>query len=429
MLTGKLLDHSRRKGVLKPRFVDPAKAAPLALAEALLGLLATQLGERRGDVEAALGELDAPDVPPRLAPGLVHLLLRRCTFDTAATTDPQWLRAGIFDAAAPAWGGHLAGEAAAKDAAAVDVPPPASLDELPAWRERVLRAVAGGLGLSPVAAEAQLFADLPDNQRLQEVRPITAEALLYRYNVAQVQGLLLQAERLTLTAPWPPATRLRQLMRYLKFFGLLYSLRREGDMLHLTADGPLSLLGATGRYGMNLAQFFPALLLWPDAWKLTASVRLRPGQPPAELTVAPHRWLRSHYPDQGQWVPEELAAFIDGMAARGQGWLAEPAAELMPLPDNRFLIPDVVLHHPQQGRRLYLEYLPYPSRERVAERGRLLAGHDGGDYLVACRHVPALDGLAQDAPWLVTFRRTLLPSIVVRHLAGLPPSAGAQARP
>lgn len=426
MLTGRLLDHSRRNGVLSPRFVDPAKPGHLALAEALLGLLATQVGRPRGEVEAALGELGAPDVPARLAPGLVHLLLRRCTFEVSAATDPQLLRAGIFDAAAPAWGG----QAASRDAgAAAYIPPPASLAELPAWRERVLRAAGGGLGLSPAAAEAQLFADLPDNQRLQELRPITAEGLLYRYNVAQVQGLLLQAERLTLTAPWPPVTRLRQLMRYLKFFGLLYSLRREGDALQLTADGPLSLLGATGRYGMNLAQFFPALLLWPDNWRLTASVRLRPGQPTAELTVQPHPWLRSHYPDQGQWVPEELAAFIDGMATRGQGWQAEPAAELLPLPDNRFLIPDVVLRHPGDGRRFFLEYLPYPSRERVEERGRLLAAYTGGDYLVACRHVPALDELVAQCPWLVAFRRTLLPSVVVRHLAALPPQAGAQARP
>jgi predicted nuclease of restriction endonuclease-like RecB superfamily len=218
-------------------------------------------------------------------------------------------------------------------------------------------------------------------------------------------------------------------MRYLKFFRLLYSLRREGDMLQLTADGPLSLLGATGRYGMHLAQFLPALLLWPDHWTLSASVRLRPGQPAAELALQPHRWLRSHYPDQGQWVPEELVAFIDGMAARGQGWQAEPAAELIPLPDNRFLIPDVVLHHPRQQRRLYLEYLPYPSRERVEERGRLLAGYGRGDYLVACRHVPALDGLVEQAPWLVAFRRNLLPSVVVRHLAALPPEAGARTKP
>ena len=90
----------------------------------------------------------------------------------------------------------------------------------------------------------------------------------------QAQGLLLTAERLDIRAPWPEPLRLRQLLRYLKFFGLLFQTSggSRGEGLHVRVDGPLSVLESSNRYGLQLAEFLPALLLWDPPWQAEAEV-------------------------------------------------------------------------------------------------------------------------------------------------------------
>jgi len=401
MLTTDLLVYTRRGERIVPRLLDPARA-PLAQAAAdLLALAKAHRGQRRGDLEQALKGVAVPGLAPRVAAGLGRLVLQRCTFDVTAPAEPVVLRTALFDAAAAAW--RAEGRAG-----------------LPRWRPRVVARVAAEHGLTSDAAEAALFADLPENQRLTDLRPLTPAGLVYRYNVAQVQGLLLRAGEVAVQAPWPRPQRLRQLFHYLKFYGLLYAADAgpEGE-LALRVDGPLSVLQGATRYGLNLAQFFPALLLWDQPWTLTARLEGLRGRKGGLLELAPHPLLRSHLPDQGQWVPEDARRFVAAFNDGGP-WRAEPAEELLALPGNRFLIPDFRLTHGPSGRRVYLEHLLYPSAERVAARAALIAQRPGADYLVACRGVPSLPA----APWLVTYRRTLLPSGVRRALDG-----GARSRP
>ena len=47
-----------------------------------------------------------------------------------------------------------------------------------------------------------------------------------------------------------------------------------GDIFQITVDGPLNLFYKTKRYGMNLANFFVAVLHQPK-WELTAEIQFR----------------------------------------------------------------------------------------------------------------------------------------------------------
>ena len=408
MLTGDLLVYTRRDGRLTPRLLDPAQPALLSGAEALLDLFSAFKGRRRGELDEALRELALPAVSQRTAQGLGKLLLDRCTFEAGGAAEPRALRKALFDGAARAWRRQ-------------------GVEGLARWREALLEQVAARHGLNPREVESGLYADLAENQLLVDVRALSPTALILRYNVAQVQGLLLRAERLTLRSPRPAPQRLRQLFGYLKFFGLLFQVTpREDGQLELVLDGPLSLLESGGRYGLNLAQFLPALLHWDAPWTLHAALTPRPGRPAAELELSPQPLLKSHYPDRGQWVPEELRRFAAAFNGLGDAWRVEPTEEVLPLKDNAYLIPDFAFL--RNGRRAcYLEYLRYPVRAHLEGRLALIGKNRLADYVVACRGVPAVLPLAESSPWVFTFRRTLLPGQVMQFLEALPPDGESAA--
>lgn len=406
MLTADLLRYTRRQGRITPSLLDPYNGELQAGAAALIHLVSAHLGRRRGDLEAALRALRSPGVAPKTARGLAKLLLERCRFEVGAAADPPALRGDLFDEAARVW---RSGTTAATMS----------------WRAEVMRRVADKHGLSAPVAEAALFADLAENQCLAGWEAIAPQALLFRYNTAQVQGLLLMAERVQLSAAWPTSQRLRQLFRFLKFFRLLFQLEHsppggEGDRLSLTIDGPLSLLASGTRYGIDLAQFFPALLLWRQPWTLRAALRMRRGGP-GHLQLAPHPWLRSHYPDQGQWVPRSVQGFVERFNQIGSRWHAAAAEDILLLPRNLCLVPDFVFREGQSGRSAFLEHVAYPVPGRLRARLQQITEAGRADYLLACRGVPSVMPLRGEAPFLLTYRRTLLPGPVLQALEALAP--------
>jgi hypothetical protein len=399
MLTGDLLQFTRRSGRVHPRRVDPSDARLLEAVNGLAGLFQAHIGQRRGDLEEAIGRYVPPGLDPKRVRGLARLLWERCEFQTTAEADPPALREALFGAAAEEWKRFSEAGTAA-------------------WRAALVERIGQTQHLTPPEVDAALYADLEENQIVTTFESLTPGRLLERYNVAQIQGLLLKADRVRVTAPWPTPQRLRQLLRYLKFFGLLFVAEAhgegEGKSLTLTVDGPLSVLESATRYGLNLAQFLPALLLWEGPWKLTAEVRLRGRAGIDQLDVEPHPALRSHYPDRGQWVPDDVRRFVEAFNATPGPWRAEPAEEVSVLPGNAFLVPD--FRFVQPGRVLLLEHILYPSPERIAALLERTEGAKSPGYAIAARQFAG----APTSPRLFTYRRTLTPAAVREWLDQMP---------
>ncbi len=389
MLTGDLLRVTRRQGRVQPRLADPGDAALLERAAALGAEVNAHLGRRRGELERALDLLAPAGTEHGVERGLAKLLLDRCTFETRARADPVVLREALFDRSAAAWRRE-------------------PLAEQPRWRAEALRDAGAAHGLSSAETEDAFYADLEANQALTAFDPITPQRLLLRYNVALVQGLLLRADRLEVRAPWPEPARVRQLFRWLKFFCQLFEVDRQPDgTLHLAVDGPLSVLEHAGRYGLNLAQFFAALLLWPVAWTLTARVRVGKRAQGAELRLEPHPWLKSPLPDHGAWVPEAVRDFVAAFNAQAGPWRAEPAKRIVMLPGNAYLVPDFEFVEAATGTRVLLEHVLYPAPERIARLLDLARQAEQGAQATALQAAPrpaqatALQGgqpLAQQPP-------------------------------
>ena len=58
----------------------------------------------------------------------------------------------------------------------------------------------------------------------------------------------------------------------LNFIRLMFRARTVGSDIEVEIDGPQSLLSLSTRYGMQLADFFPAILLQTGDWTIEASL-------------------------------------------------------------------------------------------------------------------------------------------------------------
>jgi len=297
----------------------------------------------------------------KVARGLLEVLLDRCEFEQAGELDPAEVREVLFSLSMERF-------------------PVGSLPEM-GRRAEILAEAGATLGATPADLERALYADLKAEQRLTGAPDWSGEDLLYRYNAALVQAILLHAEELTLTLSQPEPARVRQLIRYLRFFELLHASRVTEDGVILTVDGPGSVLSGARRYGLQMARFFPALLL-QDRFRGEATVKWPRKRGRMNLIIEPSKRLRSWYPDTGAWAPRELTELSERLvAAAGEGWEVRPGEEVEPLGGQTLLIPDLVLTDPG-GHRLRIEVL-WPHRHRgLGDYLDAIAAHAPADVLV-----------------------------------------------
>ena len=334
----------------QPMLLDPRRRDNCALAEALAAHLRGLTGATRAAVEEGLEPLVKGEGRVKVARGLAEVLLDRCEFEQAGALNPVEVREVLFRLAMERF-------------------PVGSLPEM-GRREELVAEAAAALGATPRDLERALYADLKAEQRLAAAPDWTGEELVFRYNAALVQACLLRAKDLTLTLPQPDPARVRQLVRYLRFFELLHAVRETEDGVTLTVDGPGSVLSGARRYGLQMARFFPALLL-QERFRGEATITWPHKRGRLTLILEPSPRLRSWYPDTGAWTPRELTELSDRLtAAADDGWVVRPGEEVEPLGGQTLLIPDLVLVGPG-GRRLRIEVL-WPHRQR-----------DLGDYLDA----------------------------------------------
>ncbi len=348
MLTGDLV-RARVKGRdIAPALVDPDSPRLLDRAGELLAVMdrAEAEGWTRGAIVAAFREVEGLSTDTRMLRGMAKVLLDPCTFDTEAPVDPVALRARVFRAAARR--GPLGRRPGARPTAA----------EVLAEVAAELAAEGAGEGgedapaLDGDALAGALYADLKDEQRLLVRKgPRDPRALVDRYNLALVQALLLRTARLDLRLPDPDPKRVRQLLRYLKFFELMFRARWRGDELVLAVDGPRSILSGAVRYGRQLATFFPAVALHPR-WRLEAEVHWGRRNLRKRLVLDQDAGLRSHFRDTGVWRSRAELFFEERFRAAETGWTLEPGRMVI-RPGQDVVVPDFTLR--RDGRVAHLD--------------------------------------------------------------------------
>jgi predicted nuclease of restriction endonuclease-like RecB superfamily len=351
-----------------PRYIDVNDPGWREVAERMLTVFRGQDDRTRGELEEELGELFGEGPSQLVHQGLAKLLEDRCEFEIDSGHPPEIIRAAVF-------------KTATRERMAL-ASPERDLDSH-FRRDKVLTEVARELELTPEAVEQGLFADLKSEQRLVHFKDISVEHLLERYNVALAQAVLYRCTGLHVTIRNEPPQRYRQLLRRVKFHRLICEMERIGEntwRLHL--DGPLSLFSATNKYGLQLALFFPAVLLCRD-FEVRSELRWGAQRKPKVFLASPADGLVSHYADSGTYVPPELGLFVELFRKRIADWDILEETEVFPLGSAGFWVPDFRLVHRATGRRVLLEVLGFWRRSSAEQHLARLRQHVTEPFLLA----------------------------------------------
>lgn len=377
MLRGEHVMARLNRGRLVPHRLSPDDRHAAEVAAELCEIYAAHVGRPRSGLErelAAREEELGPGLDPRrgfrIVRALSKLLEERASWVSPTEADPYTLRTRVFELAA-----------------ALPEPPAAEpgLLEVPT-RDDVLSRVSEETGVESPAA--LMYADRQGAQLLADFDRPSAEELLRRYNVAQVQGVLYAARGLVVELGAGADARL--VFHYVKLLGLIHDLepleRSTGYRLRL--DGPLSIFGGTRKYGLRLAKFLPGLLL-TSPWRLSAKVEWRGRDAVLELD-SESSGLQSHYlgPKDERDAGDVRAAFVRAWerAKDTEGWELEPGGGVLSFPERKAaLVPDFTLRRAKTGEIVHLEILGFWSERNLVERVALLreAGEQGHRVLLA----------------------------------------------
>jgi len=405
MLPSDLLVQRFNGETVIPKRLD-LSTANLAIANELIQIFQTAIDQPRWHLNQQLQELEGAETDYRLKRGLAHLLTSEAfsTFDTVSPLEPPELRQRLFALSA----------AQAPSLAATQT-------TLQTLADRLTQEL--GRAVWPQDIQTGLYADLSDNQILTRFEPPTAEALLHRYNLSQVQGIFYRASHITLNAHRNDPGEYKLLFRYLKLFGLMTYI--EGDADHgftLTIDGPTSLFKANTHYGVKLAMLIPALL-HVTKWDLTATLRHKDtysGKVQVKrFTLDANCGLVTHYPPGKTYDSMLEAGFVERWAKAKTDWRLEREVDLIPIPGS-VMIPDFRLVHPD-GQTFLLEIVGYWRPEYLKKKFAQVRQSGREDLILAISERLNLEkagvDFRQTPARLVWFKDQLLPKAVLAVLA------------
>ena len=351
MLTGEMVRVRVVKKAVVPSFIGTDSARNLQRAETLVELMQRALDESwtRGKIEAHVRDICGMDVDHKITKGMAKLLMDRGEFETRSPIEPAALRWAVFSEAAKL--GPLARQPSASGRNTA---------------EDVLSVVAQDLGCTAEEVAGGMYADLKDHQVLSGARLLKPEGLLHRYNTALVQSVLLKATQIRVQFTNPDPKYVRQIMRYLKFYQLMYRIERSGSDITIDLDGPQSLLKLSTRYGMQLANFFPAILLQPGSWTMTAEVLWgKKRKFKKTLSLDSTLGLASHYRDTGTWTSRTETWFKERFDKVDSGWSLEPG-EPIDLGGQSLMVPDITFR--KDGRVAHMEIVGFWRGKHLQKR-------------------------------------------------------------
>lgn len=318
MLTRDLLRYKVTGCYAKPSFVATDDPALLEFATQLIAIHEESVGCRREELEENIARMTALWRDVKLARGLAKILNDRCTFSECLEQDYPALRHDLFLRTA-----RLLADENCPDN-------PAS------FREKVME--------GETVLQNEIYADLPENERLLSLKKTFPRELLERYNLSLVQSLLLFSEGLECQVSAEDPALLRRLFKYLKFFRLLFSAeladgRKKGavPMIRLKIDGPASILENSTKYGLQLASFFPAICTL-KAWKASSGLKLR--DKPLRLALDETSKLVCPYTNFGAYIPDELKMFQDYFNGKAASWRLVQRSAYLRMEGNRLAFPD-----------------------------------------------------------------------------------------
>ncbi|MEY4544186.1 MAG: hypothetical protein RL685_381 [Pseudomonadota bacterium] len=405
MLTADLVRATRRGDQLHVQsLTGKNRQRAEELATMYLELAQAQCGATQQELDSAWAEVEVASREIKLAAGLRKLIDDACEFDSESAVEPPALRAQLFLAAGEARSALETGQRFERAA--------------------VVARVAGELGLTPEQLERCLYSDLKAEQRLLRAPELSAAEVLRRYDLGQVQAVLLRAVKVTAQVWCSSPDALRELFRKLKFRRLLFQVQAgEGGSHRIEIDGPFSLFESVTKYGLQLALLLPALLQ-ADRLELTAELRWGKAKTPLRFALS-QRGVETADTARAR-LPDEVEALLEAFGAERDGWRAAPAERVIHLPGIGLCVPDVRFSH-RSGEVVWLEVLGYWSRDAVWRRVELVQKGLADKLLFAAsQRLRVSEQVLDDHPSgaLYVYKGSLSAKAVLEHLERLRSRAG-----
>ena len=306
---------------IRPRLIDPAAPFLLDLAAELTAVYneAVHSGMLRNELSEITEELIRGSFDMEIAAGLNKLLLDRCEFATAEKLDyPACRRESFLKSAALLSTGNFTAES-----------------------------------LRRCAVNGDLSGDLPDFEKVAAFTPITAAALLHRYNLAQAQGLLFFADSLHIEIGECDQTELRKLLKTIKFFRLLAHFhRRQNSGITVDISGPCSIFGHSAKYALQFANLLPAIVNLPQ-WQLTAQLRIKGRK--LNLKLSQKNELVSHYRNLAGYLPDEIKIYHHSFNEKQEQWQIIGETPFIDGGNQEIIFPDLSFRSKTSGNIFHLE--------------------------------------------------------------------------
>ena len=354
MLRKDLLRVSRAGGGYRPQFTGRDHRP---LAARVLGTFESHVGERRGDLDDALADLEA-DAAARngdfkLVRGLAAPVERECEFETRAAGPPRRVRRAACEAA-EAGGGASEAE-----------------------RETAVERAADALGIDAAAVAETLYADRDVNRVLvdADVR-WDPDSLLEQYDLSLAQTALFDATEVRVRSNDP-----KRLVSAVKRLRLMYEVERTPEGRELVVTGPDALFSRTRRYGTAFARLLRTAAESAE-WSLEATIddrgrertmRLSDG----DVTVPDVEPVAE--PDFDSGVEADFAGRFRGLDL---DWTLVREPE--PLETGAsVMIPDFAFDYDHADFRLFFEVMGFWTPEYVEKKLGQLADVEDVDLLVA----------------------------------------------
>ncbi|HBE21024.1 MAG TPA: hypothetical protein DEG17_08755 [Cyanobacteria bacterium UBA11149] len=348
--TDLLINRQNGEEIIPKRLPINQKMCGIAIQ--LISCFQESLGKTQGEIDRKLSDLEGDTPDYRLKRGLAHILKNSfSTFEIVSPLEPKQLRHRVFTLAAQSMPSHVSSQA--------------TLETLSYLLTQELEKE-----VLPGQIQVGLYADLPENRILTNFEDPAPEALLERYNLAQVQGIFYKASEMTLNAHRNVPGQYKLLFRYLKLFQLMTYIEGDADCgFTITVDGPTSLFKPSTRYGLAIAKLIPALL-HVTKWSLKATLQMRDPFTGAcytrRFSLQDNCGLVSHYPPGKPYDSMLEESFAKRWESLKSDWILEREVDLIPIPGS-VMIPDFRLIHPD-GRDYLLEIVGYWRTEYLQKK-------------------------------------------------------------
>jgi len=366
MLTGPLLITTFRQGKAYP-YKLTLKESSLELASNLIQLFQSSIGNRRFEIEDEIKAYHLEASNPKIVEGMAKILFQRSEFSHQHIENPEGFRNTIYSQSANYWRNN-----------------PDAKITFDQHKSKILSPIEGFEKDWLDATELLLFSDISSNQKMTGFESIKPENLIHRFNIEQVQGLLISAKKMELRIQKQSDATLRQVLQMMKFFRLIYTLDSlEDDSIHLTIDGPGSILENGRSYGLELAQFFPAILLLQVEWELKATLEIRNRPRNFFLEINQKNPYQTHYTAKGIWKHERIEQIVSRFNEKYQDqYKATLEPSLISLPHNYYLLPDfkVTLKKGKKTKPVMFEWIRYFTDKKL-EWLRQLEPHLPDNYV------------------------------------------------